>query len=159
MDMFKEADPNSLAPLEDQLRSPQLMPRCALDTDISEAERQQIVAAVVSGRSQLLSSHETTAEGTLDQTDMGRLLIYNPRENVADGASRYSSKGFFDFSDAPPWDTWVYYAQGELISWVPADLVPIAQEGIDANPVECIRWADSNSASKFSELGSIFRKV
>lgn len=29
-----------------------------------------------------------------------------------------------------------------LVCWVPLELVPFAQMGIDANPEECIRWAE-----------------
>ena len=37
----------------------------------------------------------------------------------------------------------VIVANGELISWVPDALISLAQEGIDANPVDCIHWGDS----------------
>jgi hypothetical protein len=73
----------------------------------------------------------------------GRLLIYYPAENVSDGASKYASNGFYDPFDAPPWDLWVSYDSGELISWVPNALVTLAQDGMDANIVDCIKWADS----------------
>lgn len=43
---------------------------------------------------------------------------------------------------APPWDLWVHYTDGLLVSWVPDLLIDLAQRGIDANPVDCIRWAD-----------------
>jgi hypothetical protein len=72
----------------------------------------------------------------------GRPLLYVPSENVSDGASTYASNGFFDLYDCPPWDTWLQYSRGTLVSWVPEVLIPLAQIGIDANPVECIKWAD-----------------
>jgi hypothetical protein len=143
INILTEADPDSLAPLQDQLRSPQLKPRNALGEDITEAERQQIVTEVISRRSKLLASDRTIEIGHVYPEELGRLLIYYPAEHVADGASRYASKGFYDPFDAPPWDLWVLHEQGELLSWVPAILIPLAQEGIDANPVDCIRWADS----------------
>jgi len=37
----------------------------------------------------------------------------------------------------------VYYSGRILISWVPDILVPVAQAGIDGNPVECILWTDA----------------
>jgi hypothetical protein len=43
---------------------------------------------------------------------------------------------------------WVSYDRGELISWVPNALISLAQEGIDANPVDCIHWADSTFTLK-----------
>jgi ferredoxin len=97
-----------------------------------------------------LSSQLLAAEGPFDSNlvlsqKSGRLLIYNPWENVADGASQVSSLGFFDINDAPPWDTWIHYAEGRLVSWVPNELIKLAQDGIDANPVQCIQWADESA--------------
>lgn len=77
---------------------------------------------------------------TAQQT--GRLLLYDPMETVTDGAAAASSRGFFDVEDAPPWDTWFWYAEGTIFCWVPEPLLTHAQAGIDANPVDCIRWAD-----------------
>lgn len=141
MDMLKEAQPDSLAPLEHQLRSSVLRPLANIGATITEEEREAIVSGVVSERSRLLQIHESDY-GKRWQ-DLGRLLIYVPSENVADGASKYASKGFFDAHDAPPWDSWVHYSQGELICWVPTALVSLAQVGIDANAFECIRWAET----------------
>ena len=72
---------------------------------------------------------------------MGKLLLYEFMETVSDGAAAISSRGFFDVEDAPPWDTWFWYAGGTIFCWVPNLLVIDAQAGIDANPVDCIRWA------------------
>jgi len=73
MDMLKEADPDSLALLEDQLRSPDLTPHSSLGEISHEGLRQDIVAEVILRRSRLLSSSNHPAE---DQP--GRLLIYVP---------------------------------------------------------------------------------
>ena len=72
----------------------------------------------------------------------GRILLYEPLENVSDGASASSSLGFFDMEDAPPWDTWFLHSSGSIFSWVPEDLTRNAQAGINANPVDCIHWCD-----------------
>jgi hypothetical protein len=71
-----------------------------------------------------------------------RLLIYECQETVEDGASEAASLGFYDLLDAPPWDTWVLYRSGAVFCCVPDFAVPRAQDGIDANPVDCIHWAD-----------------
>ena len=70
-----------------------------------------------------------------------RLLIYECQETVVDGASEAASLGFYDLLDAPPWDTWVLYRNGEVLCCVPDFAIPRAQDGIDANPVDCIHWA------------------
>ena len=59
-----------------------------------------------------------------------------------DGAAKYSSNGFFDVNNVPPWDIWVAFSEQTLVSWVPPMLLELAQKGIDANPEGCIRWAD-----------------
>lgn len=71
-----------------------------------------------------------------------RLLIYEPLETVDDGAAEAASMGFYDVHDAPPWDTWFLYADHAVFCCVPEFAVSRAQNGIDANPVDCIRWAD-----------------
>jgi hypothetical protein len=142
MEMLKEAQPDSLAPLEDQLRSAILKPSIPIEDICSKPEMiQVIVAEVIAKRSQILALDSSGyTSGQLLET-AGRLILYEPAENVADGASRYSSEGFYDSNDAPPWDSWVHYSESKLICWVPAVLIPLAQVGIDANPVDCIRWA------------------
>jgi hypothetical protein len=88
-----------------------------------------------------------TADRALAQS-RGKLLLYHPLETVTDGAAASSSRGFFDISDAPPWDTWFLYSGDTIFSWVPESWVPNAQAGIDANPVDCIHWC---AWSKLSE--------
>jgi hypothetical protein len=129
----------SLGPLEHKLRSVTLKPTFPLDTIGEEALWVEAVAEVVNTRHQLIdriSPEQRTTHG-----DEGRLLLYYPYENLADGAAQQSSNGFFDADNVPPWDTWVSFSEGVLLSWVPPSLIEAAQMGIDANPEECIRWA------------------
>lgn len=138
--LSKEADPLSLAQLQSQLRTPTLKPGFALDEFGSDAPWAEAVAGVVAKRSQLVSltsppEHDAAKAG-------GRLLLYVPSENLADGAAQYSSNGFFDVNNVPPWDIWVAFSERTLVSWVPTALVELAQKGIDVNPEGCIRWAD-----------------
>lgn len=142
MTLFREADPDSLAPLEHQLRSSVLKPAESIGEIYDEEQRKTIVDGVIGLRSALIHAH-CAEEATPPSNRLeGRLLLYVPSENVSDGASRYASKGFFDPDDCPPWDSWLLYSDRTLISWVPAVLVPLAQAGIDANAVECIQWAE-----------------
>ena len=98
-----------------------------------------MVNRVIDLRSSLIKSQLLRDHVTPPGQFRGRLLIYVPRENVLDGASRHASNGFFDAYDCAPWDLWLQYSDRTLISWVPEMLFPIAQAGIDANPVECLR--------------------
>lgn len=142
MNLIREADPDSLAPLEHQLRSSMLKPADSIGHSCSEESRQEIVNGVINRRSLLIKSQLSPAQAIRDGQLRGRLMLYVPCENVSDGTSRYASNGFFDPYDCPPWDTWLQYSDRTLFSWVPEVLLPLAQAGINANAVECIKWAD-----------------
>jgi hypothetical protein len=87
----------------------------------------------------------------------GRLLLCEYNLSIASGESESCSGGFFDLLDHPPWDTWVGVFQIDnsqrpsqqieiLVSWVPSALIPQVDQGIIANPYECIYWADQPPA-------------
>ncbi len=83
----------------------------------------------------------------------GRLVAYMPEVNLCDGAAEYSSEGYFDVDNIPPWDTWVWYACGSsilpshLVAWVPPQFIDVAQAGLEVNPEQCIRWFDEMKTS------------
>jgi hypothetical protein len=103
---------------------------------------QSAVNAINANRSALVRDTNLEVADPAVAESKGRLLLYEPLETVTDGASDSSSRGFFDIEDAPPWDTWFLCSEGSIFSWVPEALVPDAQAGIDANPVDCIHWCD-----------------
>ena len=83
------------------------------------------------------------------QLSGGRLLLYFPDEETADGVAEEQTSGFFDVHDAPPWDTWVAMlddapgARGPyLVAWIPPIFLVRAQAGIDVNAMDCIAWLD-----------------
>jgi hypothetical protein len=86
----------------------------------------------------------------------GRLLVYFPDEQLADGAAEAESNGFFDVDNVPPWDTWVGLYPSErgeyLVSWVPSQLAELVGRGIRVNPEECIRWLDESAVPLVMEL-------
>jgi hypothetical protein len=85
----------------------------------------------------------------------GRLLVYFPDAQLADGAAEAESDGFFDIHDAPPWGTWVAMIEDDsgqddctsvyLVAWVPPAFLEHAHRGIQVNPEECIAWLDTTS--------------
>jgi hypothetical protein len=93
-------------------------------------------------RSDRLKTASLKSVEAVDVFSSCRLLIYECQETVADGASEEASLGFYDLLDAPPWDTWVSYRNGSVFCCVPDFAISRAQNGIDANPVDCIHWAD-----------------
>jgi hypothetical protein len=109
MNLLREADPDSLAPLEHQLRSPKLKPTDSIGSSYFEESRQEIVNGVIGLRSSLIKLQVFPEHATPPSQTRGRLLLYTPSENVSDGASRFASNGFFDAYDCPPWDLWLRY--------------------------------------------------
>jgi hypothetical protein len=83
-----------------------------------------------------------------DGNSSGKLLLYLPMETVTDGVAEAVSQSFFDGKDAPPWDTWFWYSEGAILSWVPEWLVSRAQAGIDAIIVDCIHWVEPGELSR-----------
>jgi hypothetical protein len=140
MELSRQANPLPI-PLANQLRTHALEPKRRIEEIKIEEERKAMVRSVVDRRSALLRAHvqATPPRAGNDQRE-GRLLIYVPDDNIQDGASEYSSFGFYDSCDAPPWDTWIAYSDRKLLSWVPAELIGLAQIGIEVNVVECIPW-------------------
>ena len=135
---------DALGPMEHSLRSTDLKPGLDLNEIRTDSRWAEAVAEVVAKRSQLMS--KILPKGCSGNEAGGQLLLYNPNENLACGAAEHSSNGFFDVNNVPPWDIWVDFSEGTLISWVPPALVDVAQMGIDVNPEGCIRWADSGAS-------------
>ncbi len=128
----------SLGPLDKIVRSQSLRPDFGFET-YNFAYPWTTADHVVANRAALL--RQNSSKNSTADVAGGRLLLYDPDENLADGAAEYSSNGFFDSNNVPPWDIWVGMANRTLVSWVPPVLVEAAQIGIDANPENCIRWA------------------
>jgi hypothetical protein len=74
--------------------------------------------------------------------------------SITSSESEEVTNGFFDVSDRPPWDTWMFCTQRKtrgstwsgdpldlLIGWVPSSLVASVEKGIGVNPYDCIYWA------------------
>lgn len=141
--LFAVADPGSIAPpLRQQLRSTAFRSYAASLFQAGE-NRTELVQRLAEKRASLLREINASPPTVSSDLAGGRLLVYEPDDNVEDGASEYMSKGYFDERDAPPWDTWVCYSDRQLISWVPPSLLGLVQAGIATNAVDCIRFAEA----------------
>lgn len=118
-------------------RSPELRP-----TGLHDASGRQVsddaawsaaVDAVVVKRRRLLAGAR--------QSWPGRILVFQPGESLSDGAASKITAGFFDGDNTPPWDLWIAYSEGNLYAWIPSALELLAQDAIDVNPEQCIKWA------------------
>jgi hypothetical protein len=144
MELLIEANPSALVLPNNALRSPALDPGESIGETLPESVREGIVQGVIRKRSRLVAEQGSFDVEKVIRGRAGRILICVPEENVADGASQAGSSGFFDPNDVPPWDTWFHYSDSALFCWVPSVLVSLVENGIHANPVDCIHWADEN---------------
>lgn len=143
----------------DGLRSSMLDPRSILSVPaLNEPEidtfmevkldsYRQAAESIQQKRSEFLRDETTAPINPVEAQALGRLLLYEAMETVLDGAAEAASHGFFDTEDAPPWDTWFWNKDGLIFCWVPESLVTDVQAGIDANPVDCIHWANWSALS------------
>jgi hypothetical protein len=161
-ELMKTAAVGSIVPpLRRQLRSDALRP-FALSLAHSGVDHAAIVDQVAEARSRVLRQSAKSSASGSSELQRGRLLLFAPDDNLADGAAEYGSLGFFDVDNVPPWDTWIAMFGKYLVSWVPPQLVRLVQEGLDVNPEQCILWADDPSISKepiASKLGEFISKV
>ena len=128
------------------LRHAELLPSHLSADDPDEVSRElavdpaSLVAHVVQTRRAQLPKVAGSAAG--------RLFAYHPEENLCDGAAVAESEGFLDVENAPPWDTWVGWIEGNagqpesgcLLAWVPGVFCPHANGGVEVNAEECIYW-------------------
>ncbi len=156
LEMLAEANLDAIRPLADQLRTPALKPPRRLSECKTAAECIAIVESLCEARANLLresgafpdasaangNSTDATATPNLD----GKILRYTPLRARGDNAPGYESKGFYDGDSCPPWDTWVCFADGELISYVPRLLCGLAQRGLELDTADRLHWADPNLA-------------
>jgi hypothetical protein len=102
-----------------------------------------VVAEVVAARSKRAAA---TSQVDLGE---GRLLVYFPDIELADGAAQAETNGYLDVHNTPPWDSWVALIGDEtaerfetrfLLAYVPAAFVESVGRGIWSNPEECLCW-------------------
>jgi hypothetical protein len=129
------------------LRTDRLRPR------ILEIDRATIIRLVAHQRAFDATTRSALAVQTAEDLHGGRLLVYFPDFELADGTAEAETSGFFDVNDAPPWDTWIglfsdpeLTGAGEatvyLVSWVPAALISVVQKGLNVSMTECIAWLE-----------------
>ena len=84
----------------------------------------------------------------------GRLLLYFPDLDTADGGAWSTSAGYFDMHAAPPCDTWVAVGRAPhlvphdafLLAWVPTCFVALAEQGIMGESMGSLVWLDEEPA-------------
>ncbi len=126
-------------------------------------ERQALVDEIAKKRRTLLKESRTEPSQITEAPFIGRLLVYEPDQNLSDGAASLASEGFFDAENAPPWDIWLVCVteairrkkRSYLLAWVPPEFLELATAGIEANPEECIRWVEDVDAEFVCRLRDV----
>jgi hypothetical protein len=85
----------------------------------------------------------------------GRLLAFYPQVTIFDGWAAIESNGFFDPANVPPWDTWIFFIDDFLISFVPQRFINNVESGLITNAEECILWLREVSHSFVLELKNL----
>ncbi len=118
-----------------------------------------IVNAVAQERGQWLHNFGELPIGL----QSGRLLMATSiTDGTEDGATEVETQGFFDIEDLPPWDTWLCYLPGDpsnpryrhgcLVSWVPCEFIEVVEAGMEADCMDCLRWADNEDTTFTRQL-------
>jgi hypothetical protein len=120
-------------------RSPQLQPPIDIGehTDSLDLVRSAVQRVIEQRFSHLVQ--DRVAEISPDLLG-GRLLAFYPQDTICDGLAAIESDGFFDQANVPPWDTWVYFIDDFLISFVPQPFISNVECGLITNVEECIVW-------------------
>ncbi len=87
--LLKEADPSSIEPLKDQLRSISLRPFSTFDRPQVISGKIGIVEDVANRRAGLLKAMGWYPEFSQVNLAQGRILLYAPDDNLFDGAALY----------------------------------------------------------------------
>ncbi len=134
--------------------------RTLLQPALLSENRDWTVEMVV--RSRELSTGKVPPIATRASMLGGRLLVYFPDAELADGAAELISNGFFDLHNCPAWDTWLVFDDNRrakepsytkyLLAFVPAELVALVDLGIAVNPEQCIAWLDDVDVERRDQL-------
>lgn len=149
-----------LADAKQSLRSVELQPW------VLAPDRATTVSDIAERRARCIRTKPSPVTRYVDLLG-GRLLVYFPDANLADGAAEVQSHGFFDVDNTPPWDTWVALGvdaesqavsyKAYVIAWVPPMLVDLANSGIEVNPEACICWLEDADIGAQTELRPFWR--
>ncbi|MGH9572732.1 MAG: hypothetical protein ACRD40_04280 [Candidatus Acidiferrales bacterium] len=143
LQMLAEANLEAIRPLAEQLRNPALRPTQTLRECKTREDRVALIEELSESRARSLTDSGKYPEIHIAPVLGGQILRYAPERSRGDRAPSYESKGFYDADSCPPWDTWVWFAADELISYVPRLVCGLAQHGLEVDTAECLRWADT----------------
>ncbi len=82
----------------------------------------------------------------------GRILGFTIGLTTIDGAPIAESKGFVDYYDIPPIDSWFYLKDDTLLCWIPNEYLAIMQGAINVEICGAYFWLDEINYKLNKEL-------
>ena len=140
---------------------------------LRDPETGEVVARVVAARRAALRESGWVEDRLEARTLLGGALVgYFPSCSLFDGAAELVSRGYFDGTNEPAWDSWVAYDEepadtqwgGLLVSYVPTPLVDGARSGVAVNPEGCLvsdadRSGDDRDRARWERLQRGLRRL
>lgn len=133
----------SMFDLAGSLRSAELRPGRDIINCTGQPEiLNSTVWAVIRQRSALLAAqgHGFASAKRSHHLAGGNLLVACPQGSLSHGLSVGLTGGFIDGDEIPPWDTWIYFSNNRIVSWVPHNLISAVSSAIECNAEGCISW-------------------
>ena len=87
-----------------------------------------------------------------------RLLSYYSEETTQDGTSPPPTGGFLNGADCPPWDSWIWCHDDNLISIVPLEIESGVQLALECNSMGCIGWLGYREEAFATDVLQLVRK-
>jgi hypothetical protein len=104
---------------------------------------------------EIFLSYDTNPSSTVPLADTGKILGFTIGLSTIDGAPIAESKGFVDYYDIPPIDSWFYLKDETLFCWIPNEYLEIMQGAIDVEIFDAYFWlADVNEELNNQLLGN-----
>ncbi len=108
---------------------------------------------IIARRRLIIERNSMVVSNELIEQELRRehaILITHWNETLSDGSGSVESRGFLDFHNVPPWDTWIGILQPDvtqkrfdsLLSWVPHWAEELINDAIINVPERCLEWLE-----------------
>lgn len=126
-----------------------------VDEEFAADHPQAALEEIAAGRERLLVEAGMACQPSSRRPSGGRVLLLLTERNLKDGSAQGPSKGLIGEFNVPPCDCRIDFFESldlpdggkepALASWIPEQLVALAQRAIDVNPEECLVWGDESA--------------
>jgi hypothetical protein len=154
-------------------RTPELIPNRHY-CDVPDYEKSNAVSDIVAKRSILLKEANVSLIPVNELSGYGRVMLFNPGQAIWDGAAEDASAYYIDYTDSPPFDTWIatveqlnivnfyqfadgFNDNGVIIGWVPKSQYFFVDEAIQVSMLGLYDWSRKEYLNEeFFDLKEVF---